>query len=300
MNSVHVLVDLENNQPTLDDIRRLVPDLTDAWLFHSPQQVAHLSSFAALGSRHTPVLISRAGNNALDFHLSLYVGYIAARHPGAKLVVVAIDRGYMPMIEHARTLGFDVEKVSFSAGGAPTKKRGTKTGGARIASVKKATAGTTPAKGAVARKPAKKTATGKAAVSKQAAQQPPVAKPPGKKTKASAPAKTAPAKQVSKASPSKAKAPGKKAPATHKPAATSEPAVSPVPRLEKIIVNLRKIGDKRPKKLEQLRRHLASLLRAHATDDAVTAQLSNLLAADALRVTGDAIDYTAKVSGSVV
>lgn len=33
--AVHVLVDLENNQPTLAEVRALVPDLTDVGLFHS-------------------------------------------------------------------------------------------------------------------------------------------------------------------------------------------------------------------------------------------------------------------------
>jgi hypothetical protein len=40
-------------------------------------------------------LVPRSGQgpNALDFHLSFYLGYVAARHPDAVLVVVANDRG---------------------------------------------------------------------------------------------------------------------------------------------------------------------------------------------------------------
>src|SRR5512138_250041 len=123
MPAVHVLVDLENNQPTLDDVRHLVPDMTDAWLFHSPRQLAHLSSFAPLGSRHTPVPLSRPGRNALDFQLAFYVGYIAARNPSAKLVVVAIDNDYAPMIEHANHLGFDVTQVAFKPQAAAGRKK---------------------------------------------------------------------------------------------------------------------------------------------------------------------------------
>ncbi|MCW5657119.1 MAG: hypothetical protein KIT60_05415 [Burkholderiaceae bacterium] len=110
---VHVLVDLENNQPTLDQVRALVPDMTNVWLFHSGKQSRHLEGFASLGARQMAVPISRPGKNSLDFHLSFYLGYIAARNPGAKLVVVAIDGGYAPMVEHAvKTLGFDVDRVS--------------------------------------------------------------------------------------------------------------------------------------------------------------------------------------------
>jgi hypothetical protein len=36
----HVLVDWENVQPKADDIRSLVPDVTDIWLFHGPNQKA--------------------------------------------------------------------------------------------------------------------------------------------------------------------------------------------------------------------------------------------------------------------
>jgi hypothetical protein len=41
--AVHVFVDLENNQPTLDEVRALVPDLTDVWLFHSGKQIDRLA-----------------------------------------------------------------------------------------------------------------------------------------------------------------------------------------------------------------------------------------------------------------
>ena len=34
----HVLVDWENVQPKEDDCRALVPEATDVWLFHGPNQ----------------------------------------------------------------------------------------------------------------------------------------------------------------------------------------------------------------------------------------------------------------------
>lgn len=49
---------------------------------------------------------SGKGKNALDFHLSFYLAYVAAQQPEASLVVVANDTGYDSMISHARTLGF--------------------------------------------------------------------------------------------------------------------------------------------------------------------------------------------------
>jgi len=296
MPSVHVLVDLENNQPTLDDVRRLVPDLTDAWLFHSPRQLAHVSSFATLGSRHTPVPLSRPGRNALDFQLAFYVGYIAARNPDAKLVVVAIDNDYAPMIEHAKHLGFDVTKVAFRRSAAVGRKK---------TAAKKATAKKEPgAKKVPAEKspPAKKVVAKKTAVKKAAAAPKlPVAKPPAAKTKPAAAPKATPSKKRAATPPKKtapAKAAPKKATLIKAVPARTAPKVKPdAPPLgvDKVIANLRKMGDRRPKKLNQLRRHLKSLLGRDATDDAVQTLQANLLAADAMRVSGEAVDYTPAV-----
>lgn len=170
---MHVLVDLENNQPTLDDVRALVPDMTDVWLFHSGKQSKHLEGYAPLGSRQMAVPISRPGKNSLDFHLSFYLGYIAAKNPGARLVVVAIDGGYAPMIEHAvKTLGFDVNRVSNKP---PAMKK------------KAAKKAATPAAKAAKKKPAaaetkKKPPAVKSASKKQPAVKVPPAKAAAKKT----------------------------------------------------------------------------------------------------------------------
>jgi hypothetical protein len=317
MPSVHVLVDLENNQPTLDDVRRLVPDLTDVWLFHSPRQVAHLSSFAALGPRHTPVPLARPGRNALDFQLAFYVGYLAARNPGAKLVVVAIDNDYAPMIEHANELKFDVTKVAFKRSSAPGSK---KISGKKVAAKKKPAAKKAQAK----RPPAKKVVVKKAVAKKSAdAPKPLEAKPQAAKAKGAAPVKATPSKKaLTKATSVKAaarpktaaaKAAPKKAAPTKSAPARAEPKINPAgppPRrtafapsgpqvgVDKVVANLRKMGDRRPKKLKQLQRHLKSLLGHDATDDSVQSLLANLLAADAVRVSEDAVDYTPLVTVS--
>jgi len=110
----HVLVDWENVQPKDVDIRKVVPDVTDVWLFHGPHQKRVEVHHASFGNRVTPVPIARTGKNALDFHLSFYMGYIASRHPQANLVVMANDRGYGPMIDHAIGLGFAARQVGFA------------------------------------------------------------------------------------------------------------------------------------------------------------------------------------------
>lgn len=150
---VHVLVDLENVQPPAALLDELAPGFADAWILHGPhQQKLSLSFKTLIGDRATLVPITRSGNNALDFHLSFYLGYVAAKHPDARLVVVANDKGYEPMIEHAVSLGFEVRREGYDA---TTKSAPKKAVAAKKAAVKKAAA------------PAKKSATKKAATPKK-------------------------------------------------------------------------------------------------------------------------------------
>ena len=54
-----------------------------------PHQREVEKRFASFGTGATAVPISKSGKNALDFHLSFYMGYIASRNPYTKMVVVA-------------------------------------------------------------------------------------------------------------------------------------------------------------------------------------------------------------------
>jgi hypothetical protein len=153
----HVLVDWENVQPDEVECRALVPDATDVWLFHGPNQKNVGRGYETFGERMTSVRIARTGKNALDFHLAFYMGYIAAKHPGSRLVVLSNDKGYGPMLDHAKQLGF----VASQSGFGELKPARTP----RKATVKKTIAKKTTAK----RAPARKVATPTPAARKSAA-----------------------------------------------------------------------------------------------------------------------------------
>ena len=112
---VHLLVDWENVQPKGVDLKALVPEGTDVWLFHGPGQKVDSARFAAEyeTSRVTLVPSARGGKNALDFHLTYYIGYISAKQKDATFVVVSNDTGYDPMLEHSRLLGFSARRQVF-------------------------------------------------------------------------------------------------------------------------------------------------------------------------------------------
>lgn len=257
----HVLVDWENVQPKDDDIRSLVPDVTDIWLFHGPNQKGVAAKHASFGDKATPVKIARTGKNALDFHLSFYMGYIAARHPDARFVVISNDKGYAPMLEHAGELGFSARQIGFGKAGA---------------AVEAASTGSAAKKAAPAKREALKKVPTKPVAKKVVAKLPSasVAKAPAKKVTA-----------AKKAVTTKKTAPAVAVPTVASLASTSSAASavhgSSVIDLKKavshVVASLRKTTSK-PTKHAKLVAAIKSLLGQSAGEQAVHSVLAQLLA----------------------
>ena len=306
MKEQHVLVDYENVHPTIEELLKLAPKLTDVWLFHGPGQIKRAEQLKAAHERVTLVPHSGKGKNALDFHLSFYLGYVAAKHPEATLLVVANDKGYDSMLAHAKLLGFTATRMGFKAKAAPAAK---KAAPAKKAAAKKAV----PAKPAA---PAVSVAAATAskvppAAKKAAVKQATAKKAPAKKVAAKqAPIAPAPAKAVSvakKAAAKKAPAPkaaAKKVPAAKEPApktaAKSEEAVLATPKaastpadkvLARAVKGLAKMGEKRPTKLKKLLGQLKSFVGHGGTADDVDALSRRLEDAKVIQVVGDLVLY---------
>lgn len=285
----HVLLDYENVQPTETDLRAMVPDASRVWVFHGPHQRHVEQRFASFGADVTAVPISKTGKNALDFHLSFYMGYIASRNQASAIVVVANDKGYEPMLQHAKAMGFAVRqqghgqaksgalvKATLAANaGAPAspgaKKAGAKEALARKAPVKQPAAKQAPTKRTAAapaatKVPAKKVGSAKKAVAKKA-----VAKP-----------KQSAAKSGVVAGPVGVSVLPVPAPAMSRPVSPSPVSAD---LLKKITDNLSKMGDKRPAKSASLRRTLKSFLGAETGDKSIEVALGELIAAGVVRLT---------------
>ncbi len=179
----HVFVDWENVQPSEAECRALVPEATDVWLFHGPNQTNVGTRYASFGARVTEVRIARTGKNALDFHLSFYMGYIASKQPDARFVVLSNDKGYGPMLDHAKELGF----IASQSGHGTVKVARM----ARKAPARKAAAKPAPARKKAAAEPAPR------ATARAAAKKAPARKPAARKTAAAPSPKAAPAAQKS-------------------------------------------------------------------------------------------------------
>jgi hypothetical protein len=307
MKEQHVLVDYENVQPSIEDLLKLAPKLTDVWLFHGPNQINRAEQLKAAHERVTLVPHSGKGKNALDFHLSFYLGYVAAKHPDATLLVVANDKGYDSMLAHAKLLGFTATRMGFKAKAAPAANKATP---AKKAAAKKAA----PAKSAapvlasVAAAPAAKVLP---AAEKAATKQAPAKKAPAKKVAAKkapntpVPVKAAPAaKKVAAKKAPAPKAAAKKVPAAKVPASKAAakqavapqaaPKAAPAP-VDKVLARAKasfsKMGKNRPTKLASLLRHLKSMVGQGATVEDADALSRRLEDAKVIQVVGDLVLY---------
>lgn len=264
MKELHALVDFENVQPSLEALAKLAPGFTDVWLFHGPHQAKQAQAFAVSHARVTLVPRSGQGPNALDFHLTFYLGYVAAKHPDAELVVVANDRGYDPMLAHARMLKFRARRVGYKAPAI-----------ARVAA-KKAAAKKTVAKKAVAKQAAPKPAAPAKAVPTKKA-------PAAKKVPA---AKKAVAKKAAAPKPAKAAQPAKLPKPAPKPTATPEAKL-----LARITKGLAKMGDKAPTKLKSFLSTLKSMQGKDSTAADAEAMAQILQDRGVVQLQGGVVTY---------
>ncbi len=275
MKELHALVDYENVQPSLEALAKLATGFTDVWLFYGPHQAKQAQAFAGSNERVTLVPRSGKGSNALDFHIAFYLGYVAAKHPDAQVVVVANDRGYDPMLAHARMLKFSARRVGYKA---PVAKK------AAIGKPAVPAAVLVPAKKAVAKK-----AVPKKTVAKQAAPKPAtpakvaVAKkvPPPKKALA---AKKVVAKKAVVPKPAKAAQPAKPS----KPAPQVTPEAKLLARIQQGFI---KMGSKAPQKVKPFLRHVGALLGNGSTAEQIDAMVAKLEAAGSVWFIGDEVVY---------
>jgi PIN domain len=262
---MHLLVDLENVQPTAAAVAAWMGASGKAWIFFAPQQKKLLPAFSALGERVTLIPISRPGANSLDFHLVFYLGHLAAKSPDSTFTVLSKDKGYDPAIKHTQMLKFTVKRI------------------AALPGVAKAVSSPAAKKDA----PAKKVEQVNPAVQKKAAAA--SKKAPAKATPKTVPAlvakKVAPGAATKKAAPivRTAQAPAKTAPAK----TTAKEASATIYDL--VLKDLR--GANRPASLSALERHIQSKIGGPAAPAKVQTLINRLKSNGAIRVANGRLSY---------
>jgi len=58
------------------------------------------------------IQIEGNGRNALDFHISYYIGRLASEAPDASFYVISKDKGFDPLLKHLKTQGISCQRAS--------------------------------------------------------------------------------------------------------------------------------------------------------------------------------------------
>lgn len=98
----YVFIDYENVQPLFfklnQDFKYRVICFVGARQTRIPVSLA--CSMQALGHDAEYVQVSGTGKNALDFHISLYVGKLFEQDPAGHFHIISKDTGFDPLIQH--------------------------------------------------------------------------------------------------------------------------------------------------------------------------------------------------------
>jgi len=109
-----VLVDFENVQPKnvslLSGRSFKIRVFVGASQARIPFELAR--ALHAFGPDAEYIQIDGNGKNALDFHISYYIGRLAAETPDASFYVISKDKGFDPLIKHLKAQGISCQRSS--------------------------------------------------------------------------------------------------------------------------------------------------------------------------------------------
>lgn len=112
MRTNFVLVDFENVQPK--DLGLLKDGPFKVKLFFGPNQskisITLAAALQSLGNNAEYVILEKAGNNALDFHIAYYIGVLSSEDPTAYFHIISKDSGFDPLIKHLKGKKVSVQR----------------------------------------------------------------------------------------------------------------------------------------------------------------------------------------------
>lgn len=99
-----VLLDFENVQP--DSLEKLAHDHFRVIMFVGANQkrldIELVKAMQALGSNGEYIQIMGNGPNALDFHISFYIGKFSEAYPDSYFHIISKDKGFDPLVAHLK------------------------------------------------------------------------------------------------------------------------------------------------------------------------------------------------------
>ena len=109
----YVLIDFENVHPKNLELLTKHPFKVFVFVGANQSKVPFdlADSMQLLGNDAKYIKISGNGQNALDFHISYYVGELAGKDAGAEFHIISKDKGFDPLIKHLASRKIHVKRV---------------------------------------------------------------------------------------------------------------------------------------------------------------------------------------------
>jgi hypothetical protein len=116
---IHLFLDLENVQPSADELKRVRGAHYRLWILHGPHQkhftADRVSAWQPLGEQVRFVQSVKAGKNALDLHVAFCIGQAseADRYAGVEghYIVVSRDKGFDALIGYTESVNIRTGRV---------------------------------------------------------------------------------------------------------------------------------------------------------------------------------------------
>jgi hypothetical protein len=124
MNLTYILIDFENVKPAAADLKLIRGTNYRVQIFHGPHQnkfdADTVKALQPLGGQVEFIQSAQSGKNALDFHISFYLGRLIPELDGtvsatqklARFFVVSKDTGFDVLLAHVRELGYSAARMA--------------------------------------------------------------------------------------------------------------------------------------------------------------------------------------------
>ena len=114
--ATQILVDLENVPHALSALEKMVNANTVVFVFHNTTQAKRVarirSELEAKNVTARFMKLDKAGDNALDFHMTFFLGWALHANPDGRFRVFTNDTGFDSLIDRLRKDGRDVTRVA--------------------------------------------------------------------------------------------------------------------------------------------------------------------------------------------
>jgi hypothetical protein len=108
----YVLIDYENVHPKNLELLAKYPFKVFVFVGQNQAKIPFdlADSMQFLGKDARYIKITGSGPNALDFHISYYIGELAAKEPDAYFHIISRDKGFDPLIQHLKERKIRVQR----------------------------------------------------------------------------------------------------------------------------------------------------------------------------------------------